>query len=186
MDTFVEYMVKKKRDGADRLKIFGAILAALALTFIFGLLVTITDSMLFILWFALAVTVWYGVYVIISRQSIEYEYTFTNGELDIDAIYSKRRRVHLLTVRVRMFDICAPAYDESFKKEYLDVKNIKRMYKYASSMHTEKLYFADFLLNGDKVRLCFEPSDKMVEGMKLFNPRSIHTKNDTKRIVARK
>ncbi len=176
MDTFIEYMVKKKRDGADWLKIFGAIFGALAITFVLGFLVTITDSMLFILWFALCVVVWYGVYIVISRQNIEYEYTLTNGELDVDAIYSKRRRVHLLTVRVRSFDMCAPAYDEKYKNEYLGVKEIKRIYKYAGSMDSSNLYFADFLQSGDKVRLCFEPSKKMIEAIRLFNPKNVHIK----------
>ncbi len=176
MDTFIEYMVKRKRTGTDLLKIFGTIIGAVVLCIILGFLVTITPQMLFLLWFALAVAVWYGVYIIVSRQNIEYEYTFTNGELDIDAIYSKRRRVHLLTVRAKEFTICAPAYDERFKEQYLNVSGIKHYYKTVSRMDSEAVYFADFLLNGDKVRLFFEPSGKMIEAIKRFNMRNVHVR----------
>lgn len=174
MDTFTEYMVAKRKNASDWLKIFAAIVGALALSVALGFVAAISDSMLFMLWFALFVVAWYGVYVIISRQNIEYEYTFTNGELDVDAIYSKRRRVHILTVRVRTFDICAPVFDEKYKDRYLAAKNIKYIYKVASSMESERLYFADFLQNGDTVRLCFEPSDKMIEGIQRFNPKNVY------------
>ena len=176
MDTFIEYMVKRKRTGTDLLKIFGTIIGAIVLCMILGFLVTITPQMLFLLWFALAVAVWYGVYIIVSRQNIEYEYTFTNGELDIDAIYSKRRRVHLLTVRAKEFTICAPAYDERFKEQYLNVSGIKHYYKTVSRMDSEAVYFADFLLNGDRVRLFFEPSGRMIEAIKRFNMRNVHVR----------
>ena len=176
MDTFIEYMVKRKRTGTDLLKIFGTIIGAIVLCIILGFLVTITPQMLFLLWFALAVAVWYGVYNIVSRQNIEYEYTFTNGELDIDAIYSKRRRVHLLTVRAKEFTICAPAYDERFKEQYLNVSGIKHYYKTVSRMDSEAVYFADFLLNGDRVRLFFEPSGRMIEAIKRFNMRNVHVR----------
>ena len=176
MDTFIEYMVKRKRTGTDLLKIFGTIIGAIVLCIILGFLVTITPQMLFLLWFALAVAVWYGVYISVSRQNIEYEYTFTNGELDIDAIYSKRRRVHLLTVRAKEFTICAPAYDERFKEQYLNVSGIKHYYKTVSRMDSEAVYFADFLLNGDRVRLFFEPSGRMIEAIKRFNMRNVHVR----------
>ena len=178
MDTFIEYMVKKKKTGTDLLKILGVVAAALLLTVAFGFLVTITPRELFLLWFAIVVALWYGVYIIVSRQNIEYEYTFTNGELDIDAVYSKRRRVHLLTVRVKEFIFCAPAYDEHYKEQYLNVSGIKRYYKAAGRMDSDNVYFADFLLNGDKMRLFFEPSKKMIEAVKRFNMRNVHVRGE--------
>lgn len=178
MDTFVEYMVKKKKGTKEILKIFLSVTGAILLSIIIGFLVTITNKIFFIAWFAVVVAVWYGVYVIISRQNIEYEYSFTNGELDVDSIYSKRRRVHLLTLRVREFDICAPAFDERFRDAYINAGDIKKLYQTASSIESDRLYFADFLLNGDKVRLLFEPSDKMIEAIKRFNVRNVYLKEE--------
>lgn len=178
MDTFVEYLIRKKKTGMDLFKIFGTILLAIFLCVLIGFLVTITPKELFLLWFAVAVAVWYGAYILVSRQNIEYEYTFTNGELDVDAIYSKRRRVHVLTVRAKEFSICAPAYEERFKEQYLDVKNIKRYYRAVGCMESENVYFADFLLNGDRVRLFFEPPKKMAEAIKRFNIKNVHVRGE--------
>lgn len=178
MDTFIEYMVKKKKTGKDIAKIFAAIAGAVVLSAVIGFLVTITPSVIFAVWFALLAAMWYGVYVIISRQNIEYEYTFTNGELDIDAVYSKRRRVHVLTVRVRDFSFCAPAYDSRYESRRLDVSGVKHNYALAGDASGENVYFADFLMNGDKMRLDFEPSRKMIEAIKQFNMRNVHLKDE--------
>lgn len=178
MDTFIEYMVRKKKTAVDIVKIFTAIAGAVVLSAVIGFLVTITPSVMFVVWFAVFVALWYGVYVIISRQNIEYEYTFTNGELDIDAIYSKRRRVHTLSVRVRDFSFCAPVYDEAYRQQYLDVRGIKRVYSLAGDMESENVYFADFLMNGDKMRLNFEPSEKMIGAIKRFNIKNVHLRGE--------
>lgn len=174
MDTFVEYMVKKRKSGADYAKTAAIVVGALLLCAILGFFVTITPKELFILWFAVMVAVWYGAYVFISRQNIEYEYTLTNGEFDVDAVYSKRRRVHLLTIRVKEIIFCAPAYDEQYKDRYLNTSGIKRYYKLAGKMDSKNLYFADFMMNGDNMRLLFEPSEKMIEAMKRYNARGVH------------
>ena len=173
MDTFIEYMISRKRSAKDVAKIFGAIIGALAICVGIGFFIAISPQWMFILWFLAAALVWYGVYIIISRQNVEYEYSFTNGELDIDAIYSKRRRVHLLSVRARDFSICAPVYDERFSQQYLDVAGVKNYYKAVGSIESQKAYFADFMQNGDKVRLYFEPPKKMVEAIKRFNVRNV-------------
>ena len=173
MDTFLEYMIKRKRNAKDIAKIFGSIIGAVAACVAVGFFISISPLWMFIPWFLVAFFVWYGVYIIISRQNVEYEYSFTNGELDIDAIYSKRRRVHILSVKVREFDICAPVYDERFAQQYIDVSGVKNYYKVAGSMESQNVYFADFMQNGDKVRLYFEPPKKMAEAIKRFNVRNV-------------
>ncbi len=173
MDTFIECMISKKKTAKDRLKILGVIILAIALCIVVGFLITITPKLMFLLWIFVVAIIWYGVYIVISRQNVEHEYSFTNGELDIDTIYSKRRRVHVLSVKVREFTICAPAYNERFKEQYLDVSDMKKYYYMAANMHNQKLYFADFLQNGDRVRLYFEPTDKLIEAIKFFNPRNV-------------
>lgn len=174
MDTFIEYIISKKKTYVDALKTIGIIIGAIAICFVLGFCVAISKSWLFMLWFALGVAVWYGVYILISRMNVEYEYIFTNGELDIDAIYSKKRRVHILSVRAKEFSICAPAYDERYKDSYLDVKNIKKYYYTCADMNSGNLYFADFLQNAERVRLYFQPPLKMVEAMRRFNIKNIH------------
>ena len=45
-------------------------------------------------------------------------------------------------------------------------------------MDSDNVYFADFLLNGDKMRLFFEPPKKMIEAIKRFNMRNVHVRGE--------
>ena len=45
----------------------------------------------------------YGTYFYVQNTDVEYEYTFTNGELDIDKIIAKKRRKSLVSVDISKF-----------------------------------------------------------------------------------
>lgn len=175
MDIFLECMVKKKKDAGDYLfvaamVILGIILSAAAayITLLFAPFATGFGMLVIAL-------IWYGVYILSRRRNIEYEYSFTNGILDVDVIYAKRTRNSMLTVRARDFIILAPVYQEQFREQYLNASGlIKRSYFAASSMSERRLYFADFIINAERVRLFFEPTRAMVLAMKRYNPDNIH------------
>ena len=89
MDIYLENIVKKKKDKKDILKIVGIILAG----FIFSDLVILLS---FLISFLRAISVilfagvWFGVYWLISSWNLEFEYSVTNGEIDVDSIISRR------------------------------------------------------------------------------------------------
>lgn len=174
MDIYCEYMVKKKRQPKDILIII-ALLAAGVLITVFGLFVAavFASEISFTIYIAVLIAAWYFVYVFITRRNVEYELTFTNGELDVDEIYAKKRRVHILSARVRDFEICAPVDDARFKSQFSNARDLKKIYTAHSHSKTANVYFADFYLNAEKVRLIFEPSRKMIERMKIYNDKKI-------------
>ncbi|MDO4614067.1 MAG: hypothetical protein Q4B15_00395 [Lachnospiraceae bacterium] len=49
-----------------------------------------------------------GTYFVFHRTNAEYEYDYTNGELDVDIIYAKASRKHLMTLDMREIDCAAP------------------------------------------------------------------------------
>jgi len=109
-----------------------------------------------------------GAYLIISQMNVEYEYSYTNGELDIDTIYSKKKRKRLLSVSCGKFEAFSPACNDNPEK---DIKN--KVYA-CSKMDSAELYYAVFALpEKGRTILYFEPSDRMVEDIKKRIPRVI-------------
>jgi len=116
----------------------------------------------------------YGCFVLKNNQRIEYDYTFTNGILDIAKIINNSKRKKLLSVDVKDFEVIAPISDEGFKR-MLHHKGIQKRYNYFLN-RGPRLYYGIFTQDGVKSMLVFEPSDKLVELFKIFNPRNVKTK----------
>ena len=93
MDVFVEQIVKKKASGMDYLIYLGVIIAAIIL---------ITLSMLFIPALTIMVLAGaiFGAYYLITMRDLEFEYSFTNGDLTVDKIMHRRSRKRLISFDV--------------------------------------------------------------------------------------
>ena len=101
MDHFAEQLVKKHHSSKDDLK-RAAIIGAAAV-------ITLVSVWLLLSGFALAIVlpvcaIWAAVYLV-KLQSIEYEYSCTNGSLDIDKIMGQDKRKSMLTVEVSTFRV---------------------------------------------------------------------------------
>ena len=181
MNIFLEHIVKKKRDRKDMLVIIALVAAtllvdAIILFILQYLYVTTPDTAQQIsgICLLLIAGTWYGTVKLIARRNVEYEYTLTGNTLDIDAIYARKKRQNVLSVKIRDFDICAPCADEAYTSQYLDVHRIKFHYMLASTEMNYFSYFADFRYNGEWVRLIFEPTHSMLKAMKSINPNKVH------------
>ena len=100
MDLFCEYLVKKK-SMSDNLKRAGLILACVAVCFAiiyFSLFVKRAFISAMPILVAAAI---YGTVIFGRNFSLEYEYIFTNGVLDIDVIKGRARRAKLISVPCR-------------------------------------------------------------------------------------
>ncbi len=113
----------------------------------------------------------YGMYILRNNQNIEYDYTFTNGILDIARVINNNKRKKLLAANINEFEIIAPISDESFER-MLNHKGI--MKRYNCFLNKGKgLYYGVFIHEGQKSMLVFEPSEKMLGIFKKFNPRGV-------------
>ena len=103
MDTFIEQIVKKKKTAVDGLIIFGLVVAALVVSF---------AAFLFLRTFGLLIAfgVFYGAWWLISGRNTEFEYSVTNGDIDIDQIIAKRKRKRLVSVSGKKVESLLP-YD---------------------------------------------------------------------------
>ena len=96
MDTFFEQIVK--------IKLSVKVKALIALIFvadfiIVSLVLLFAPANMVPFVFLIIVGVVYGSYKLISQASIEYEYIFINGDLDIDKIIAKSSRKRIVSVK---------------------------------------------------------------------------------------
>ncbi len=92
-DIFVEQIIRKQKTSKEYAIMAGVIAGGLVLI----LLVMMIPLLRFFLAFIIC-GVGYGVWWMIISQNIEYEYSVTNGDIDIDQIIGKRRRRRVVSV----------------------------------------------------------------------------------------
>ena len=100
MDNFAEQLVKKELSGSDRVKkgliLAGGIFMVLVLTV--SSLLMLGHSLISFVGLILAAGAGYGTFFLLQSMNVEYEYTFTNGTLDVAKIIAKKRRKEILSV----------------------------------------------------------------------------------------
>lgn len=165
MDLFCEYLVKKK-STSDSLKraslILACVVVSLAIVYIslFVKRAFISAAPILI---AAAI---YGTVILRRNFSLEYEYIFTNGVLDIDVIKGRARRSKLISVSCRKIEYMGPVC----KKNTSENKIIDAVYDEKRSGK----YVLTFTDHGQKTDLYFQPPEKLVSNMKKYNPRNIN------------
>lgn len=166
-DVFVEQIIEQRQSGKGILIKFGIIFSALLISSVFlffGALRTFFPMV-----FAVCI---YGAVVTIRMQNLEYEYSFTNGDLDVDRIIGRKKRARELSISVRSFEILAPM-TEAFKNEY-ESQSIRKEIHAEGSPKSPSRWFAKFSDDAGIVTLLvFEPNERLIEAMRKYIPRKI-------------
>ena len=117
MDNFAEQLVKKNETSGDKtrrvLMVIVGILFALALAALAVL--QLRTPLIALLGLILAVAAGYGTFHIVQNTFVEYEYTFTNGELDVDKIIAKKKRREMISTSAREFTAFGK-YDDGMER----------------------------------------------------------------------
>jgi hypothetical protein len=166
-DVFKEQIVKKNPSARNTF-IKVASVTAVALIFIIGT-IYLGQWALYI-----AVAAGFGAYVLMGRQNVEYEYIFTNGELDIDIIYNKSRRKRLFTGNVSDFEVMAHVEDVN---HIGDFNSATETLDYSSGGVTDNTYAFLAAYKGKRLKIIFEPNDMMMQAIsKNLTPRKLFKK----------
>ena len=166
MDTYCEYIVKKKNGGKE-LALKALIIVAAILVFIIFLLLGTVLSSFSMITTLLAFGALYGGYILITNMNIEYEYIVTNGEMDVDKIIAKRKRKRLLTVNARTFE----KFGTFKESDHANETYSNRVYA-CSSPSDPGCYYA--VLNHQsmgRTLLVFTPNDNVLNTLKTFIPK---------------
>ncbi|MDD3839997.1 MAG: hypothetical protein PHP06_05420 [Clostridia bacterium] len=175
MDKFHEEVVIKEKTAIDSI-LYGLsyalmiIFGFLALNFLFTLFRAFSIPML--IFTVLFAAISYGAYLLRNSLTVEYEYTFTNGELDFAKVIMNSKRKELLTINVEDFEVLSPITNNSFKG-VLNDRNISKTFRFHRNKQADKLFYATFNDETGKKLLIFEPSNKLVDMIKIYIPSKV-------------
>lgn len=91
---------------------------------------------------------------------LEYEYTFTNGEMDFAKVLGNQKRKEMGTMRVRNVEACGKVASPAFQR-YVSMPGIRKD-NWFLNRDADLLYFY-FQKEGNKRLIIIEPSEEMVQ-----------------------
>ncbi len=170
MDHFLEEVVIKRRKGLqDAMYYLSTVTMILAAVIGFSMVTSILYNFnVFGLIMALLLC---GSAVLLylrkDRLRTEYEYTFTNGDMDFAQVYNNQKRKNLGTMRVKNVEAFGPVDSEGFRK-LVNMPGLKRKNWFLN--RDAKLYYFYYQKESNKTMIIIEPSDEMVDIIRKYLP----------------
>ena len=106
-----------------------------------------------------------------DRLRTEYEYTFTNGDLDFAKVFNNQKRKTLGTMRVKNVDAFGPVNSEGFRK-IINMPDLKRRNWFLN--RDANLYYFYYQKENAKNVIVLEPSDELVDMIKKYLPMGVY------------
>lgn len=166
MDVFIEKIVVRKKTTIDVLITVGLAILSLILIFLVIPFIPLLNTM----WFFASAAVIFFAYHIAKTRNIEYEYSVTNGDLDIDTIIARRKRKRIYSGNCKDFEIVAKLKSSKYDNS---VQNIQNKINAASSLESPDVYFIVTEYNGERTVIFFEPDQRMIDSFKTYIPRKV-------------
>ncbi len=113
-----------------------------------------------------AALMWFGK----DYLRVEYEYSFTNGIVDISQVLNNSRRKELVSIKTREVELVAPIDDPRLFniEKRQGIKKVKAVLNADS-----RIYFAVFRKNEQQYLVYFEPSEEFLRYMRMYNERNV-------------
>ncbi len=175
-DVVFEQIIKKKFEAKDYLKallymflgIFLPTLFVFLLALFFGLGVVIVNLLPFVVLIYLAGFIM--MIGLIRNLSIEYEYTFVNGDLTIDKIIAKKKRKRMLAFDVKLVEDMGIYESGKFAGE----KDVTKLI-YTDTYSGEGDLYLDFRhVSIGRTIVVIKSSERIGKALKPFVKRSLH------------
>ena len=161
-DMYREILVKKKMSaGSKLLKGFLTVMTVLCL--LAGMMIPIL----------LIGAIVFGllVFFVGPKLDVEYEYLYVNGELDIDAIYSRQKRKRAGSYDVAELEILAPAKSHALDS-YLN--NGAKVKDYTSGEENVKSYIMVYNMEKGREIIKVEIDEAIVNDIRRMAPRKVN------------
>ena len=167
-DVFKEQIVKRQATTADRFKRVGIVVATIIVVYIVLMLPLGMLSPF------LAAGVVFVAWHFMSLFRVEYEYSFTSGELDIDAIYNRSRRKRLFSAKVNDFEIMAHIEDKMHTGSF---NNPQIQKDYSSGVVGKDTYAFMINYENKRTKIIIEPNEVMLKALaSVLTRRRLHVK----------
>lgn len=174
MDHFMEeVVVKRNRTMQNIAHMFATITMFVAAVLgVFMLQVLLMD---FSLMGLIETAVMIGIAVLLflrrDRLKTEYEYTFTNGDLDFAQVFNNQKRKSLGTMRVKNVEVFGPVDSNNFRK-LINMPGVKKRNWFLN--RDAKLYFFYYQKESNKNIIILEPSEELVSMIRKYLPQGAY------------
>ncbi len=159
-DIFVEEMVVRRKTLLNLLLSVLIVAAALCLAVLIWLTVPFVNSVLILI-------LLFAAYLGIKFQYVEFEYSFTNGDLDVDKIMAKRKRKRVLEINQRQIKVMAP-YTSEYESETKDYK-VSEVLDFSASKNAAGRWFMIYeKSDGSYAFAVLQPSKRLREAMAKY------------------
>lgn len=101
----------------------------------------------------------------------EYEYTFTNGDLDFAKVYNNQKRKTLGTMRVKNVESFGPVDSDHFRR-LINTPGLTRRNWFLN--RSAKLYYFYYQKDNSKNMIVLEPSEELVDMIRKYLPRGVY------------
>jgi len=165
-DVFKEQIVQRKQTFKD-VAIRICLIILVFLIFIVSFAIGLGPLAVFVV-----AAAGFGAAYLMSFLRVEYEYVFTNGELDIDIIYNRSRRKRVFSVHVNDIEVMAHVDDNAHAHEF---QNFQDFRDYSSGETTPETYV--FMLNYQtkRTKVIIQPNEKMLKAISgVLTRRKLH------------
>ncbi len=163
-DLYTEEIVKKEKTAKDTL---------IKVLLIAGTIVSVASLMVFG-WLSIVLIIAFAVadYFVMPTLSLEYEYLYVNGEIDIDKIMSKQKRKRVFSGDMASLELLAPS--QSHELDHYRTRNDIKKYDFSSGKKDARTYTMILKKEQTMEMVVFEPSEVMLKDMKRIAPREVH------------
>ena len=166
MDSFLEEVAVKHNRGLQSLLYalcwVVMILVGLTAFFLFSTLSAASTDMTSLIVRMVVVVVLAGVVYLIWRYKdifrTEYEYTFTNGDLDVSSVLGNNRRRYLTSLPMKNVEACGKVQSSAFQR-YVNTPGVKKHNWFLN--RDGQLIFFYFVKNNVKHLMIVELSEEM-------------------------
>lgn len=162
-DSYKEILVKRQTPVGMRV-LKGALIGLTVLSLVAGLLMW---PLLIVGAILIAVD-----YFVVPKFDVEYEYLYVNGELDIDAIYSRQKRKKMGTYDMAELEILAPS-DSHTIDSYKNKQGVK-ISDYTSLDPQVKSYVLVFNKEKGQEMIRVELEDSIISDIRRIAPRKVN------------
>lgn len=172
MDIFIEQLLKRRRTTADYVKIALCVVGMLALIYFitqWGFVPFIGMTVLIVCGLLLWLLIW-----AVQSTNAEFEYTFTNGVLDVDKILNKRTRKKVLELNSREIQIMAKQSSSEYRS-YERNSAVKKIFACADAKNpNDENWFVVYIDGSQPTMLIFTPEERIVDGFHKYNPQKVN------------
>ena len=107
----------------------------------------------------------FGMFIFRDRVKTEYEYTFTNGQMDFAQVFNNKKRKNLGTMNVKNVEALGLVASGSFNR-YINMPGIKRSNWFVN--RDAQLFYFYFSKDQQKRIIIIEASDEMITLIKRY------------------